>query len=107
LIDSAPYSSGVSSAGLDILLSSKITGSGDFGGGADDLADDAVFLRFFRAHPVVTVRVLHDLVERLAGGVGEYPVEPLAHAQHLARLDVDFGGRTADAAARFMQQEAR
>src|SRR5262249_33689521 len=63
--------------------------------------------RFLRVHPEVPLRVARDRLEVLPGRAGEDAVEPLAHLNDLARLDLDVGGAAPGAAERLMQQEAR
>ncbi len=75
---------------------------GDFGVGRHNLAHKTVGKRLFGAHPVIPVRVLLDLLKRLAGGRGEYLVQPLAHPDNFARLDLHVGGLAANAAAGFV-----
>ena len=73
----------------------------------DDAVEHAVGDRLLRAHPVIAVGVARHLLERLAGFARDDLVDPLAHLDDLARLDVDVDGRAAHAAHRLMQQEAR
>src|SRR5690348_3648703 len=53
-------------------------------GGDEDLVDQAVLLGLRRAHEVVPVGVLLDLVDGLAGVLRVQLVEPVAHLQDLA-----------------------
>src|SRR5437764_3474628 len=55
----------------------------------DDAIDDLVLRRLLGAHEVVALRVLGDLVERLAGVPGDDLVEPLADVDDLAGVDLD------------------
>src|SRR5262245_64889829 len=54
----------------------------------DDPVDDAVLLRLLGAHEEVPVGVLGDLLERLAGVLGDDLVELPAHHDDLARVDL-------------------
>src|SRR5229473_1086685 len=58
----------------------------------NDLINDPIFLGLFGNHDVVTLHVLLDAVEGLAGVTNQDVAGDLAHAQDLARLDVDVGG---------------
>ena len=74
---------------------------------ANNLADKTISNGFFRAHPEITVGVFLDLFQRLAGRSRKDLVQTLTHLDDLAGLDLDIGRLAADAAARFVQQEAR
>src|SRR5512138_333321 len=53
----------------------------------DDPPDQSVAERGLGAEPEVPVRVFLDALERLSGLAGEDPVQAVAHAQDLPRLD--------------------
>src|SRR3954452_7262780 len=55
----------------------------------DDHVDDAVILGLLRGHEVVAVGVTTDLLEILAGVVGEDLLEPALQAERLAGADLD------------------
>src|SRR3982074_3171398 len=59
---------------------------------ADTPVDHAVIHGLFGAHDVVAIHIARYAVDGLAGAAGEQTVECLAHAQNLARIDVDLGG---------------
>src|SRR5690606_1353950 len=61
------------------------------------LVDEAVFLRGLGALEVVALGVAGDRVERLPGVLGQDLVQPLAHGQDLARVDVDVRGLALEA----------
>src|SRR2546430_869476 len=73
----------------------------------DDLSDQAVASRFFGGQPEVAPGVLLDPLEGLSGLLRELAVQPVAHLENLARLDLDVAGGPAGAARRLVQQEAR
>ena len=54
--------------------------------------DHAVGLGLLAAHEVVAIRVHLDLLDRLAGVLGEDLVEPVAGVEDLPRVDLDVGG---------------
>src|SRR6478736_10426648 len=56
---------------------------------ADDLVDEAVFLRRLRGQPVVAVGVLPDTLDGLPGPLGEDRIEALAEQRELLRMDLD------------------
>src|SRR5260221_14570053 len=58
----------------------------------NDLINDPIFLGLFGDHDVVPLHVLLDPIEGLAGVTNQDVAGDLAHAQDLARLDVDVGG---------------
>src|SRR5262247_2079761 len=60
----------------------------------DDLVHQTVPLGFVGRHPVVAVRVLGDLVDRLAGVLGEDRVQLVARLEHLLRRDLHVGRLT-------------
>src|SRR5256885_4045409 len=55
----------------------------------DHFIDDAVVLGILGFHYEIAVGVLVDLLDRLARVLGQDLVEQVAHAQNLARLDLD------------------
>src|SRR5262245_3314431 len=76
-------------------------------GRLDDLPDDPVLERFLGRHPVVAVGVLRHALQRLAGGLGDRAVQPLARLQDLLGLAADLGGLPAHAAERLVDHETR
>ena len=67
----------------------------------------AVFARFFRAHPVVAVGVFGDALGGLAGVARQDAVQLLAHGEDFAGLDLDVGGDAAGAARGLVEHHAR
>src|SRR6185437_15790498 len=63
--------------------------SAQFGSAADDLADQPVFRGGLRGHPVIALGVLGHAFDRLPGFAREDLVQPLAHADDLAGVDLD------------------
>jgi len=72
----------------------------------DDPPDQSVASRLLGGQPEVAPGVLLDPLERLPGLLGEDAVQPVAHLENLARLDLDVAGGAAGAARRLVQQEA-
>src|SRR5690606_10672524 len=70
------------------------------GARGQDGVDDAVFTGLFGRHEVVALAVALDLVERLAGVVGQLLVEALAQVQDFLGLDLDVRGLALRAARR-------
>ena len=81
-------------------------GSAEFVDFGNDFSDKAVFDAFFRAHPVIAVRILFDPVQRLASRFCKDLVQAVTHFQHFTGLDFDIRGHAACATGRLMQQEA-
>src|SRR5882724_4250634 len=75
--------------------------------GGDHLIDDPIVLRLLRGHEKVAVRVVLDLIHRLAGVIDEDAVQLLAHPEDLLGLDVDVGRLALGAAQRLVDQDAR
>ena len=59
-----------------------------------------------RAEPAVAVGVLLDLLDRLAGVLGDEARHLLLDVEHLLGLDLDVGGRAADAARGLVHHDA-
>jgi hypothetical protein len=57
----------------------------------EHLVDEAVGLGLLGAHEVVALGVLLDLLDRLAGVLGEQPVQVVAGLEQLAGVDLDLG----------------
>ena len=57
----------------------------------NDVVDDAVFFALLRVHDEVALHVALDLLQPLTGMLGDKLAGDLAHAQNLARVDVDIG----------------
>ena len=62
----------------------------------DHPVDDAVRLGLLGAHEVVALGVLGDLVERLAGVLGDDFVEPPANVDDLLGVDLNVRGLALD-----------
>src|SRR5690349_15060913 len=75
-------------------------------GAFDDAADQSVPHRRLRAEPEIAVGVLFDPLERLADLPGEDPVQPVAHSQDLAGLDIDVAGRSARATRGLVEEKS-
>src|SRR5216117_382493 len=73
----------------------------------DDSSHQAVAARLFGGQPEVAPGVLLDPLEGLSGLLRELAVQPVAHLENLARLDLDVAGGPAGAARGLVQQEAR
>ncbi len=56
---------------------------------------------------MIALGVRRHLLERLAGGLGEGPVQALARLQHLLRFDADVRRLASHAALRLMDEKAR
>src|SRR5262245_47442524 len=75
---------------------------------SDDFVDDTVFFRLLRGHDVVPLGIFLDPLGRLVRVEHENLVQSLAHAQNLARRDVDIGRLSAQARhERLMDHDAR
>ena len=61
--------------------------------------DDAVFHGTFSVHEMVSVEIVSDLVDGLAGMLGHHLLDSPLHAQQLTRLDLDVLGIALRAAA--------
>src|SRR5690606_41538375 len=72
--------------------------SGHVRGSLHDVVDEAVFLRLVGGEPPVAVGVTLDLVDGLAGLLGDQAGHLLLDVQHLLGLDLDVRGRATDAA---------
>src|SRR3954451_11553692 len=73
----------------------------------NDAVDDLVLLRLLRAHEVVALGVLRDLLQRLARVLGDDLVEPLADVDDLLGVDLDVRGLTGEAARDLVDQDLR
>src|SRR4051794_17420581 len=73
----------------------------------DHAVDDFVLLRLFRAHEVVALGVLRDLLQRLPGVLGDDLVEALADVNDLLGVDLDVGRLSGEAARDLMDQDLR
>ena len=65
-----------------------------------------IFDRFLSAHPMVAIRIFHDLFERLAGRFSKDFVQALAHPNDFSDLNFNVRGLTPNAATWLMKQEA-
>src|SRR5690348_389566 len=72
---------------------------------ADDARHHAVVDRFVGGHPMIAVDILVDPLDRLTGLLGDDPDQALAHAEDLARFDLDVGRHAPRAARRLVEQE--
>ena len=66
--------------------------------GAEDFVDEAVVLGGVGVHEEVAVSVADDVLDGLAGVLGEDLADQLVLAEDLAGVDLDIGGLAADAA---------
>src|SRR3954449_5857383 len=73
----------------------------------NDAVDDLVLLRLLRAHEVVALGVLRDLLQRLTGVLGDDLVEPLADVDDLLGVDLDVRRLTGEAARDLVDQDLR
>src|SRR5437588_12610248 len=70
----------------------------------DDLVDEPVFLGLLGRHDEIAVRVVRDLLEGLAGVLGEDLVQERAVAQDLLGLDLDVHGLALRPAVRLVDE---
>src|SRR5215210_3323776 len=75
------------------------------GPGVEHLVDDAESLGLVGLEELVAVHGLLDVLDLLAGIFGVELVEALAHAQDLARLDLDVGGHALGPARGLMDHD--
>src|SRR3954469_25293388 len=73
----------------------------------DHAVDDAVFLGLVRAHEVVALGVGPDLVDVLAGMLGDDLVQAPAQLDDLAGVDLDVGGLALEARADLVDEDLR
>ena len=73
----------------------------------DDAVDDAVLLRLLGAHEVVALGVVRDLVEGLAGVLGDDLVEAAADVDDLFGVDLDVGRLALEAGGDLVDQDLR
>src|SRR5262245_26443796 len=73
----------------------------------DDLVHQTVPLRFLGRHPVIAIGVLGDLVDRLAGVLGEDLVQLVAGLEHLLGRDLHVGGLAGSAAEDLVDHDLR
>ena len=71
----------------------------------DHPVDDAVHLGLLGAHEVVALGVLGDLVERLAGVLGDDLVEPLANVDDLLGVDLNVRGLALEPAGELVDED--
>src|SRR3954463_195366 len=71
----------------------------------NDAVDDLVLLRLLRAHEVVALGVLRDLLQWLAGVLGDDLVETLAHVDDLLGVDLDVGRLAGESARDLVDQD--
>src|SRR5664280_107699 len=79
---------------------------GDGVPGRDDFVDQPVGHRLLRRHDEVAVGVLGHALDRLAGVVGQHPVEEIPHPQDLLGLELDVAGLALHPTERLVQQDA-
>src|SRR2546430_17552151 len=72
----------------------------------DDLPDQPIATRLLGREPEVAARVFLDALERLPSLLCEDAVQPIAHLEDLARLDLDVARRATRPARRLAEQEA-
>src|SRR5699024_11414893 len=75
-------------------------------GALEDVVDEAVLLGVLGAEPPVAVGVLVDLLDGLAGVLGDELGHLRLDEEHLLGLDLDVRGRTADAAGGLVHHHA-
>jgi len=75
--------------------------------GVEDVVHEAVVPGLLRAHPVVAVGVVLDLVDALVGVEGQDLVEPLLQPHDLLGLDLDVGGLSLGPAHRLVDHDPR
>src|SRR2546429_4379050 len=73
----------------------------------DDLPDQPIATRLLGREPEVAARVFLDALERLPSLLCEDAVQPIAHLEDLARLDLDVARRATRPARRLVEQKAR
>src|SRR5512135_717506 len=73
----------------------------------DDVVDEAVVPRLVRGEPAVAVGVALDLLDRLAGVVGDPLLHRALRVKHLLGLDRDVGRGAADPAGRLVHHDPR
>src|SRR5829696_321767 len=73
----------------------------------DDAVDDLVLLRLLRAHEVVALGVLRDLVQRLPSVLGDDLVEPAPDVDDLLGMDLDVGRLAGETAGDLVDQDLR
>src|SRR5215210_7783860 len=73
----------------------------------DDAVDEVVLLRLVRAHEVVALGVLRDLLDALASVLGDDLVEPAAYVDDLLGVDLDVRRRALEAARDLVDQDLR
>src|SRR5436190_8236750 len=71
----------------------------------DDLVHETVRLGLVGRHPMIAVRVLGDLVDRLAGVLGEDLVQLVAGLEHLLGRDLHVGGLAGRAAQHLVDHD--
>src|SRR4051794_6217121 len=73
----------------------------------DHAVDDLVLSCLIRAHEVIALGVLRDLLEVLLGVLGEDLVEAPAHVDDLLRVDLDVGGLSLEGRTHLVDQDLR
>src|SRR5690606_6161029 len=96
------YISGRARSGPAQALASRRLGSP----GGQHLVDQPIRYRIRRGHEVVTLGILGDALDRLAGVLGQDLVQALAQLEDFARLDLDVGGLTLGAARGLVDHDA-
>src|SRR6478609_5659388 len=72
-----------------------------------DAVDEVVLLRLLRAHEVIAVGVVGDLLERLAGVLGEDLIEAFADVDDLFGVDLDVGRLSLEAGGNLVDEDLR
>src|SRR5204863_6449868 len=83
----------------------RVGGSGHGSVLRDHAVDDSVIGRFVRGHEEIPLRVAGDLLQRLAGLVGDDLVEALSQVDDLARMYLDIGRLALESRADLVDQE--
>src|SRR4051812_19105160 len=92
---------------VTVRSSADRAGARHLGRALDDVVDEPVLLGLLRREPAVPVGVLVDLLEGLAGVVGDALLQHPPGVHHLLGLDRDVGRRTADAARGLVHHDPR
>ena len=80
---------------------------GGLAGALDDLVDEAVLERLVGGEPAVAVGVVLDLLDGLAGVLGDQLEQDLLDVERLLGLDLDVGGRATHARGRLVHHDPR
>ena len=90
-----------------VLVPGRAALVGGFAGTGDDLVDQAVLDGLLGGEPAVAVGVGVDLLDGLAGVLGDQVEQDLLDVQRLLGLDLDVGGRAAHAGGGLVHHDPR